>query len=339
MEAPDRPARDSLTLLRAIAAEPHAYGFLHAVRLIECHFPQLPRIGTSRRLHEDPVRLVQEPSLAFALATLAALDLPADGKPRLLANFSGLTGPNGPLPLHLTEFARDRLRNHGDRTIVRFLDIFHHRFFAMFYRAWADAQPTVSLDRPQQDPFGDRLAALAGYAGAAMQGRDAVPDFARRAHTGLLANQVRNAEGLARIIGNFFRVGAHVEQWRPHWMKLPPDATTRIGAGQPNARLGVTSVVGSRVWDCQSRFRIVVGPLDLSGYERFLPGGRSLERLKDWVRSYCGYELSCELQLLLRRSEVPATSLGRSGRLGWSSWLGSPRADIDAVDDLVLLVL
>ncbi len=339
MEATDRPARDRLTLLRALAAEPHEYGFFHAVRLIECHFPELPRIGTSRRLREDPVRLAQEPSLGFALATLAAFEIPAEGKPRLLSHFAGLTGPNGPLPLHITEFARDRLRNHGDRTLVRFLDIFHHRFFAMFYRAWADAQPTVSLDRPGQDPFGDRLGALAGYAGASLQARDEVPDFTRRAHTGLLANQVRNAEGLARIIGNFFRVGARVEQWRPHWMKLPPDAITRIGAGRPNAQLGVTSVIGSRVWDCQSRFRIVLGPLDLSAYKRFLPGERSLARLKDWVRSYTGYELSCELQLQLKRSEVPPTLLGRSGQLGWTSWLGSPPTDVDAVDDLVLLVL
>lgn len=341
MEAPDRPARDRLILLRAIAAEPSAYGFYHVARLIECAHPELPRLGSSRRLRDDPVRFGEEPSLAFALATLGALDMNAGSAPRLLVRFSGLIGPNGPLPLHLTEYARDRLRNHGDNTFVRFLDTFHHRVFTMFYRAWADAQPTVSLDRPNQDPFGDRLAALAGYGGPALQARDEVPDFAKRAHAGLLANSVRNAEGLARIVSNFFRVPARVEQWQPHWMKLPPDALTRIGLGQENARLGVTAVLGAKVWDCQSRFRIVVGPLRLGQYKRFLPDQSSLARLRAWVRNYVGDELSCELQLMLKRVEVPSVTLGRAGQLGWTSWLGHrpPATHPDAADELVLRVL
>lgn len=341
MEASDRPARDRLTLLRAIAQEPSAYGFYHAARLIECTHPELPRLGTSRRLREDPVRFGQEASLGFALATLAALELQPGTSPRLLVRFTGMMGPNGALPLHLTEFARDRLRNHGDNTFLRFLDTFHHRLFTMFYRAWADAQPTVSLDRPNQDPFGDRLAALAGYGGPSLQSRDGVPDFAKRAHTGLLGNSVRSAEGLARIVANFFRVSARVDQWQPHWMKLPLDARTHIGLGQENARLGVTAVLGSKVWDCQSRFRIVIGPVGLQQYLRFLPGQDSLKRLLDWVRNYVGDELSCEMQLLLKREEVPSIQLGRAGQLGWTSWLGSrpPATHPGAADELVLRVL
>ena len=44
----------------------------------------------------------------------------------------GLLGPNGPLPLHLTEYVRERLRHHADPTFARFLDLFHHRF-ALFF--------------------------------------------------------------------------------------------------------------------------------------------------------------------------------------------------------------
>lgn len=341
METPDRPTRDHLILLRAIAAEPEAYGFFSAARQIECHFPNLPRIGSSRRLREDPVRFAQEASLAFALSTVASLEFPKEGAPRLLVRFTGLTGPNGPLPLHLTEFARDRLRNHGDKTFLRFIDTFHHRIFSMFYRAWADAQPTVSLDRPGQDPFGDRLGCLAGYGGPELQARDEAPDFAKRAHTGLLANAVRNADGLARIVANFFRVKARIEEWQPHWMTLPDNSLSRLGAGQPNAQLGVTSVIGARVWDCQSRFRIVLGPLGLDQFKRFLPGQDSLKRLKAWVRNYSGDELSCEMQLLLRRSEVPPMVLGQAGQLGWTSWMGArPAADHpDDADELVLRIL
>src|SRR6478609_2460492 len=73
--------------------------------------------------------------------------------PRLYVTFGGMFGPQGPLPLHLTEYARDRIINSADPTFARFLDIFHHRMLSLVYRAWADAQPTVQFDRPESDRF------------------------------------------------------------------------------------------------------------------------------------------------------------------------------------------
>src|SRR3546814_13244173 len=37
--------------------------------------------------------------------------------------FFGLGGPNGPLPLHITEYVRERQRNNADSTSKRFLEI------------------------------------------------------------------------------------------------------------------------------------------------------------------------------------------------------------------------
>ncbi|GAP34885.1 type VI secretion system baseplate subunit TssG [Piscinibacter sakaiensis] len=332
-------AIDRMALLRAIAAQPTDYGFYVAARLIECAHPEHPRLGTSRRLREDPVRFSQEPGLDFATATLSSLEMrPSGGAPLLRVRFNGLFGANGPMPLHLTEFARDRMRNHGDRTLLRFTDMFQHRLFSMFYRAWAQAQPTVSHDRPGRDVFGQRVAAIAGHGMPSLQGRDRVPDVAKRAHAGLLAHSVRSAEGLARILSNFFRVPASVESWAPHWMKLPEEARTRLG--DDSARLGVSAVIGARVWDVQSRFRVMIGPLSAADYERLLPDRDSLSVLRDWIRNYIGDELSCEVQLKLRRREVPSVRLGRSGKLGWTSWLGKrpPALHPDDADDLVLVV-
>jgi type VI secretion system protein ImpH len=171
MAGDGRDASRHLALFQTLSAAPYSFDFYQALRRIECVFADHPRIGETRRPQDDPVRFGQDPSLAFATSTLAAFVPGEDGlPPRLSENFFGLFGPNGPLPLHLTDFARDRLRNVGDRTLVRFLDVFHHRLIGLFYRAWARAQPTVSRDRPDRDRFSIYLGALIGLAAPDLKG-------------------------------------------------------------------------------------------------------------------------------------------------------------------------
>jgi type VI secretion system protein ImpH len=47
------------------------------------------------------------------------------------------------------------------------------------------------------------------------------------------------------------------------------------------------------------------------------------------VRQYLCFELDWDVRLVLRRDEVPGIMLGRSVRLGWTTWLGRPRGASD----------
>jgi type VI secretion system protein ImpH len=119
-------------------------------------------------------------------------------------------------------------------------------------------------------------------------------------------------------------------------LNLPEDQRTALGAEPAlRATLGRGTVLGERVRDVQSRFRIVMGPMDLDRFIAFLPGTPSLARLMDWVRNYVGFEFDWEVQLVLARDEVPGIRLGREGHLGWTTWLGARPTPADA-DDLVL---
>jgi type VI secretion system protein ImpH len=248
--------------------------------------------------------------------------------------FLGLLGPNGALPLHLTEFARERLMHAGDATFSRFLDIFNHRFLAFFYRAWAQAQPTASLDRPHEDRYASYVASLVGMGMPGLRGRDAVPDFAKLFYSGVLSRHVRNADGLTAVLAGFFRVPVRIEQFVGHWMTLSARDHTRIGAVA--ASLGRGAMLGSRIWDRQHKFRIRLGPLSLREYESFLPGGSALPRIVAWVRQYLGFEFEWDLALVLARAAVPKARLGAYGRLGWTTWLGRHRPGVADVDDLKL---
>ncbi len=319
----------------ALEARPYAFGFFRALRLLECAHPDRPRLGRSKRPADDPVRLGQEPTLAFAPATLAAFRPGGGGVPRLLVYFLGLFGPNGPLPLHLTEYARDRARNADDPTFERFVDLFHHRLLSLFYRAWADAEPTVHRDRPDEDRFATYVGALFGMGMPSVRGRDALPDAARLYHAGHLACPTRHPSGLKSMISDYFRLPVRVEEFVGQWIALPESGLTRLGGARETARLGDGVTVGGRVWECQQKFRIVLGPLSLEDYRRLLPGGRSLERLTAMVRGYAGDELDWDVRLILRREDAPSMCLGRQGRLGWTTWMGGGRRESDPGDLLL----
>ena len=333
MAGEERRAPPDLTRLSGLSADPTKYGFYRAMRLIEATWDDRPRLGGTRRPSQDPVRLGQEVSLAFPPSTISDFK-PMDGeKPAVLqSRFFGLFGPNGPLPLHLTEYARDRLRNDRDPTLVAFADMFHHRMFSLFYRAWAAGEPTASFDRPDRDPFGDYVAALAGVMGEAMVSRDRMPDLSKRHFAGIMGSFRKTEIGLLAMLSSFFRAPAEITSFIGSWLELAPEDCWKLG--EP-ARLGSTAAIGSRVWTRQAKFRIRLGPMGLAEYERLLPGGASLEKLAALVRNYIGDELDWDVNLVLKADEAPPTELGRKGKLGWTTWLGARPEGRDA-DDLHL---
>jgi type VI secretion system protein ImpH len=322
---------DALTFLAALEAAPHRYDFYQTLRRLECLYADRPRWGRARRPGDEPIRNGQDPDLSFAPAPLASFERGSGERPpRLQVRLFGLLGPNGPLPIHLTEYARERLRHAGDPTFSRFLDLLQHRFLALFYRAWAQAQPHVSYDRPHEDRFGTYVGSFIGLATSPFRDRDSVPDVAKLFHAGTLVRQPRNAEGLRGILEQFFRVPVHIEEFVGHWMVLGVPERTRLG--REEAALGGGAVAGGRIWDRQHKFRIHVGPLTLRQYEEFLPGGPLLGKLVDWVRFAFGFELEWDLCLRLRAGEVPAARLAGRHRLGWTTWLGGRDRRRDAAD-------
>jgi type VI secretion system protein ImpH len=345
MDAKLGHAADALNFLADLAREPYRYDFYQTMRRLECLYADKPRWGTALRPVDEPVRLGQDPDLAFAPSPLASFESGRDGGPaRLQVRLFGLLGPNGPLPIHITDYVRYRLRHAGDPTLSRFLDLFHHRFLALFYRAWAQAQPHVSRDRPKQDRYTVYIGALVGVAPPVLRDRDSVPDLARLFHAGTLVRQVRSAEGLAAILHQFFRVSVRVEEFVGHWLVLAPRERTYLR--RAGTALGLGTVLGGRVWDHQCKFRLHLGPLTLAQYEAFLPfsrapaggegsGGELLRKLVDWVRFYLCFELDWDVRLHLAKAEVPALKLGRRAQLGWTTWLGVRTKGSDA-DDLCL---
>lgn len=317
----------------------YAPDFFHLCRLLDTAYPHLPRLGTSVLPSEDVVRFSQEPSLAFPPVTIPRFMAKGEARAgRVFINFMGLLGPHGPLPLHFTEYARDRERNAGDATMARFFDIFNHRMVSLFYRAWSVNQMTASADRPQDDRYAAYIGSLFGLGMKSLLNRDELPDTAKLHFAGRLVHATRHAEGLESVLRGYFGVAVRVVEFVGRWIDLPEQYLCRLGSRSESSRLGAGAVVGTRAWDVQSRIRIVLGPMNYADYVRLLPGGESFKRLVAWVRTYAGLELDFEVQLVLRENQIPSVRLGGSpvtgARLGWTTWMTTGSLGRDG-DDLV----
>ncbi len=337
MVTQSRTSADALAKLQALAERPHEFDFFTVLRYIECLYPDKPRLGEGARPIDDPIRLVQEPSLAFATSTLASFrPAPSEGEPhRLSQYFFGLFGPHGPLPVHLTEYAKDRDHNEKDPTFRRFADIFHHRMLLLFYRAWANAGPETSLDRPTASRFDAYVGSMFGVGSADLRNRDAVPDSAKFHLAGLLAMKTRPATALVAILNVFMQLQFRVREFVGGWMHLPAGDWSKLGSRVGASTLGGDVVLGSNVWTCQNRFRLICGPLPYASFQRLLPRRKSLAKLRDLVRNYLGDEFDWDLNLVLFAKDVPELKLGKSGELGWTTWLGKRRSESDAADVIV----
>lgn len=301
--------------------------FFQALRRIESEARGLPRLGCSSDPGQEPVRLGQTPALAFLGSAIVSDERSADGnrRRRLTVSFFGLFGPNGPLPLHLSEYAYQRQQRHRDATLVRFADIFHHRLLLLLYRAWANAQPTVSADRPDDDPFARYIGALAGqHERAASEEERRVLGLARH-----FVGRTRHPEGLAKVLEDCFETPARIEEFVAEWLPIPDEYRWRLRSAPGAAALGMLGTstrVGSEVLERQFKFRIVLGPMRQRSYERFLPGADAMPQLIGIVRRYLGHELAWDVSIILAEPEGVGFALGRTGRLGLTSHLGASAA-------------
>ena len=318
-----RTATQEPAWLLELEERPFDADFHLALRRLECLYADRPRLGEGMRPSDEPVRIGQDPSTAFAPSAIASFQRSKDGvAARLAVAFMGMFGPRGALPIHLTEYARDRLRNAGDATFARFVDIFHHRMLVLFHRAWAAAQPTACQDRPESNRFALYVGALFGLGLRSAVEQDRIRDRVKLHYASRLAAPGRNAEGLEAMVSDFFGTRAVVQPFIGEWISLPPDSRWRLGYSREASTLGSSTILGARVWQCEHKFRIVVGPLSRKQFQDMLPGSETLATLASLVRAYVGDELDWEARLVLAEGESLQLRLGGGTRLGWNTHVG-----------------
>jgi type VI secretion system protein ImpH len=306
--------------------EPYRFDFFQAVRLLERIDPERSPVGRDSDPRRDAARFRTRASLNFPPSQIYQIrnnGVADETPPEVMVAFMGLTGPLGILPQHFTELVAERAR-YGDTALWEFFDIFNHRMISLFYRVWEKHRLSASYDRRNVDGnITDYLFDIIGMGTKGLQGRLSVPDRAMLLYGGLIAQRPHSAGIVAAILGNYFNVPAHVEQFAGQWLELEDEDRSRLGTA--NNQLGVNTIAGQRIWDNQSKFRAKFGPLTFEKFKAFLPVGSAFQPAGELVRFLAGMEFDFDIQLVLKADQVPdcvlATHAEARPMLGWTTWL------------------
>jgi len=319
---------------------PYEFDFFQAVRLIGlCHPNRLLLSGLGKS-HAELVRFRTLLSMNFPPSSVHHIE---DGDPiEVTVAFMGLTGPQGVLPSHYTEFLIWRAFER-DKAAAAFLDLFNHRFIAFFYQAWAKHNLAAAYEREQNSTSPRRgisqyLFDLIGMGTKGLLNRLQVPDEALLLYAGLIAQRPHNASALRGMLEDYFQVHTEVKQLVGKWISLEQSDLSYLSPEGLNNKLGFGAIAGDQVWNQQAGFVVQLGPLTYRRFLDFLPGTAAFGKLVNLARYFVDQALDFEVQLILKANEVPFCEVSDnadSPRLGLSTWLRTDEFPHDARDTIL----
>lgn len=303
--------------------EGYRFDFFQAVRLLERLRPNSIPLGEGADPRREAVRLRSGLDLTFPASPVQGLEthgrpLSSGGPlPELTANFLGVAGFVGPLPLPFSELILQRLRE-KDTGPRDFLDLFNHRILSLAFRIRRANRVGYERGAPEGHRFANYLFAHLGLGlpGDSLRERLKVPDRALLRYAGLLTQRPRSLTGLCALLGDHLRAPIQAEPCRGAFRPLDADQRTAIGSDPARSRnnaLGQAALLGGQVWDQHAGFTLRLGPLGYRQYLDFLPGAAGLQALCQLTRFYSGPQLDFAVSVRVRGGEIRPSGLSAGG--------------------------
>jgi type VI secretion system protein ImpH len=309
--------------MQALLERAPSFSFFQAVRLLQGLFPGSPMVGRQGPVEKERIRFKPTLDFSFAPSDIAAIRETEleDGSTgvEVMTTFLSLYGTASPLPSFFTE----RLFDQDEDSLQRgFLDLFHHRILALFYRTWEKYRFSAQFEDKGDDFYSLRLLDLLALDPSRFPPDHHVSRQRFVGFAGLLTQVPHSAVSLGAALSDYFSgIPVTVESFLGRWVEIPPVSLNRLG--QQNSALGSTLTLGDRVFDFGCTFEVRMGPMGLADYMSLLPGSNRQLELREIVDVMNGDCLDYQVGLKLKEDEVPPLQLSaETARLGWSTWLG-----------------
>jgi len=323
MDPHSRRNATPLTLQDTIFRESGQFSFHAAVKVLEAmrHWSTPP--GESGNIFEESLIISSNPSFSMRPTDIESIQYaktPLD-LPRMEINFFGIETRQGPLPDPYIAHLLERIE-HGDIAFHRFLSIFNHRLASILHRIRKKYWIGISTNKPEITLLGKTVNSFVGLNNTHLSNRLAIPERSLLYFAGLFWQKPRAVIGLKKLIQHFFKHPFRIEQLIGQWHFVEEEQQTMIGEKTGRfKKLGQDAILGQKFWNQETFFRVIIGPLSLKEFINFLKPGICYRQILDLIKFYVGADQAFQLNLILRKGEMPKIKLGRGAALSWTSWL------------------
>ncbi len=307
------------SLKEQLVKDPWDFNFYWATLVMESHvkdgFPEV----------EDPfarhIKFVPDNSLAFPASDILKIYRMESGY-RMVLSFMGLYGVSSPLPSYFIDGITFN-KEHA-RPLKGLLEIFSHRIYTLYYKAWKKNQSMFAALLGNEDKITSGFKLLSSQSIASVKSTSKKNCLEAVAGGRLFGAAVRSAENLAHLLEQVFQLPkVEVQQWRGQWIQNPApsvlDGTVALGKG---------CFLGKYCFDVLGFFKVKIGPMEFSLFQKFFQkgvDGTTLgEKTKEFIKSFLRDPLDFDVELELQIPEGEKCELGGNfAQIGRGAWLGS----------------
>lgn len=291
-------------LISRLLEEYNGSDFFRVISLLERNIS----INSSNSFCSSTLRLLSDASLSFPPNDITAVTV-QKGVVTAVLSFMGLSGTSSPLPSYFS----DLLNKEPDSCMNDFLNIFNHRIYYLFYKAWKKYQLSSFF----------AFSGLENYLSCNNQNNENTTDnssdnLSLLPYCGILLTKCRSKYALEIMLTHYFEgKPIHIEEFIQRTKKMKDLSTLE------SFQLGRNTILGEEYADSCGMFRIVIGPLKLIEYVNFTADSVNIKQLKKIVNSFLTDHLDFDIEVQLRIDEYIPAILGNNGvKLGVTSLLG-----------------
>ncbi|MBD3183747.1 type VI secretion system baseplate subunit TssG [Candidatus Poribacteria bacterium] len=338
----------SSSVVNRLFQKGHRFSFFQAVSLLEKLYKDAAHPGEEGPLNQEKIRFHASSRQSFPASDISKVEhIQRDDRDyvRMILNFMGLYGVDSPLPTYFSEIIsrvpdedvdteeEPDEEESGIKALRKFLDIFDHRIYSLFYRSWMKYRYHLQFEPEAKDNYSRYLLSFLG-----LGTQDSQRIFGKKisrliAYSGIMSQNTRCADGLAGFLSEYY-YGVEVEilEFIPQWISIPDQYRARLNSRQPLI-LGEDTTIGHQIMDYNNKFRVVLGPISFEMLIKFLPGKRNFRELCNLIYLYTSRKLSFDVQFVMKKTEVPPLQLKSeddreiNAQLGLTTWLGEPQSE------------
>lgn len=290
--------------------------FFELLRRLERDGGLRSRLGSPGERAEIDLRVIQPADLSFAPREVVSVEQGRrEGRPTSLVvtcRHFGMFAPYGPLPIHMTEHARQEMLSFCNRAFQEFTSLLSQRMAIWQYRAWAQLNVALGHERPSSNAFLQHIAQLSGGHQAVTVNEHVQRIRARFAGAYLPGRM--GLKSLGRLLAYYFRLPVAMTPRFARWID--------DGEGGVRQKMGILghTRLGRCFFDVQHTAKICLGPISAPDYQAYQPGGERLAALLAVCRDYSGQQLLFDVDLDIITQPDMSGRLGQT-RLSKDGWL------------------